>query len=218
MNKSGPKQNGQKQTRPREWCPRLQETVKVVQEALAENGWTATQKLKQIHMTVSEFILDNWAGLREAPGKQKPAMANGHPPPTGRSISPSAVRPTVYVRPPAGRRTGECATARRTADGEIERPVFGVAVGRRRFLLLIARLLQALRRGRFPCRSWRSFLRARRPGFLASGPGARPGGQEFPARKEDLQPGGRNSCFQAGSLPLGLAPSPEARKSGLRAL
>ena len=100
MNKSGPKQNGQKQTRPREWCPRLQETVKVVQEALAENGWTATRKLKQIHMTVSEFILDNWAGLREAPGKQEPAMANGHPPPY-RSFNFPVRRPPDRIRSPA---------------------------------------------------------------------------------------------------------------------
>ena len=118
MNKSGPKQNGQKQTRPREWCPRLQETVKVVQEALAEHGWTATQKLRQIHMTVSEFIFDNWAGLREAPGKQKPAMANGHPPlPVVQFPRPPSARPYTFARPrageranvlrPGGRRTGK---------------------------------------------------------------------------------------------------------------
>ena len=43
------------------WCPMLQETLAEIGEALAEEGWGPQRKLRQICMTVSEFVFDNWA-------------------------------------------------------------------------------------------------------------------------------------------------------------
>ena len=60
------------------WCPMLQEALAEIGEALAEEGWGAERKLRQICMTVSEFVFDNWAteselsvlAAVEVPGKQ----------------------------------------------------------------------------------------------------------------------------------------------------
>ena len=60
----------------------LQETLAEIGEALAEEGWGPQRKLRQICMSCSEFVLDNWAtefelsvlAAVEVPGKQTHAV------------------------------------------------------------------------------------------------------------------------------------------------